>query len=60
MINYNRMKFMLRPDKTSAALAGKVVDIYDFPDGRLEILQPTPQDNQLISKRRVSQLHALT
>lgn len=43
-----------------AALAGKVVDIYDFPDGRLEILQPTPQDNQLISKRRVSQLHALT
>src|ERR1700704_1970181 len=37
VINYNRMKFMLRPDKTSAALAGKVVDIYDFPDGRLEI-----------------------
>jgi hypothetical protein len=34
---YNRMKFMLRPNKTSAALAGKVVDIYDFPDGRLEI-----------------------
>jgi len=31
------MKFMLRPNKTSAALAGKVVDIYDFPDGRLEI-----------------------
>jgi hypothetical protein len=28
---------MLRPNKTSAALAGKVVDIYDFPDGRLEI-----------------------
>src|SRR6266851_2820876 len=37
VINYNRMKFMLRPNKTSAALAGKVVDIYDFPDGRLEI-----------------------
>jgi transposase len=37
VINYNRMKFMLRPDETSAALAGKVVDIYDFPDGRLEI-----------------------
>jgi hypothetical protein len=33
----NRMKFMLRPDKTPAALAGKLVDIYDFPDGRLEI-----------------------
>jgi hypothetical protein len=30
-VNYNRMKFMLRPDETSAALAGKVVDIYDFP-----------------------------
>src|SRR3979490_2389730 len=28
---------MLRPNKTSAALAGKAVDIYDFPDGRLEI-----------------------
>jgi hypothetical protein len=37
VVNYNRMKFMLRPDKTPAALAGKVVDIYDFPDGRLEI-----------------------
>src|SRR5712692_8542786 len=37
VVNYNRMKFMLRPDKTSAALAGKLVDIYDFPDGRLEI-----------------------
>jgi len=37
VVNYNRMKFMLRSDKTSAALAGKVVDIYDFPDGRLEI-----------------------
>ncbi len=37
LVNYNRMKFMLRPDKTSAALAGKLVDIYDFPDGRLEI-----------------------
>src|SRR5882724_1719807 len=31
------MKFMLRPDKTPAAVAGKPVDIYDFPDGRLEI-----------------------
>jgi hypothetical protein len=37
VVNYNRMKFMLRPDKTSAALAGKLVDIYDFPDSRLEI-----------------------
>jgi hypothetical protein len=37
VVNYNRMKFMLRPDKTSAAVAGQLVEIYDFPDGRLEI-----------------------
>jgi hypothetical protein len=37
VVNYNRMKFMLRPNKTSAALAGKLIDIHDFPDGRLEI-----------------------
>ena len=37
VVNYNRMKFMLRPDRTPAAVAGKLVDIYDFPDGRLEI-----------------------
>jgi hypothetical protein len=37
VVNYNRMKFMLRPDKTPATVAGKLVDIYDFPDGRLEI-----------------------
>jgi hypothetical protein len=35
VVHYNRMKLMLRPD--AAALAGKLVDIYDFPDGRLEI-----------------------
>jgi hypothetical protein len=28
---------MLRPDERWPALAGKVVDTYDFPDGRLEI-----------------------
>jgi hypothetical protein len=33
VVNYNRMKFMLRPDKTPAAVAGKLVDIYDFADG---------------------------
>ncbi|WP_051677575.1 ISNCY family transposase [Bradyrhizobium sp. URHD0069] len=37
VVNYNRMKFMLLPDKTPATVAGKLVDIYDFPDGRLEI-----------------------
>jgi hypothetical protein len=31
------MKFMLWPDKTPPALAGELVDIYDFPDGRLKI-----------------------
>ena len=31
------MKLMLRPDETPAAVAGKLDDIYDFPDGRLEI-----------------------
>src|ERR1700687_6017780 len=30
VVNYNRMKFMLRPDKTPAAVAGKMVEIYDF------------------------------
>jgi hypothetical protein len=48
VINYNRMKFMLRPDKTSAALAGKIVDIYDFPDGRLEIRCPCPTPSSTI------------
>ena len=37
VVNYNGMKFMLRPDKTPATLAGKLVDIYDFPDGRQDI-----------------------
>jgi transposase len=31
VVNYNRMKLMLRPDKTPAAVVGKLVDIYDFP-----------------------------
>src|ERR1700694_4099360 len=35
VVNYNRMKFMLRPNKTSAALAGKAVDIYVCRGGRL-------------------------
>src|SRR3979411_3312516 len=37
VVNYNRMKLMLRPDKTPAAVAGQLADNYDFPDGRLEI-----------------------
>jgi hypothetical protein len=37
VVNYNRMKLMLRPSPVSTRLAGKIVDIYDFPDGRLEV-----------------------
>ena len=31
VINCNRMKLTLRPDKTPARVAAKLVDIYDFP-----------------------------
>ncbi|WP_439368021.1 ISNCY family transposase [Bradyrhizobium sp. DASA03120] len=37
VVNYNRMKLMLRPNTTTASLAGKSIDVYDFPDGRLEL-----------------------
>ena len=37
MVNYNRMKLMLRSNPVTTHLAGKTVDIYDFPDGRLEV-----------------------
>ncbi|WGD48618.1 ISNCY family transposase [Bradyrhizobium sp. CB1650] len=37
VVNYNRMKLMLRPDATTACLAGKLIEVYDFPDGRLEL-----------------------
>ena len=37
VVNYTRMKLTLRPGVVSSRLRGKMVDIYDFPDGRLQI-----------------------
>jgi hypothetical protein len=35
VVNYSRMKLMLKPEGIALRLRGKMVDIYDFPDGRL-------------------------
>ncbi|WP_053086468.1 hypothetical protein [Microvirga massiliensis] len=37
VVHYNRMKFTLHPTEITARLVGQAVEIYDFPDGRLEI-----------------------
>jgi hypothetical protein len=37
VVHYNRMKFTLHPSEITARLVGQAVEIYDFPDGRLEI-----------------------
>ena len=37
VVHYNRMKFTLHPTEITARLVGETVEIYDFPDGRLEI-----------------------
>jgi hypothetical protein len=37
VVHYNRMKFTLHPTEITARLVGQTVEIYDFPDGRLEI-----------------------
>src|ERR1700726_1350507 len=37
VVNYSRMKLTLKPDGIAVRLRGKMVDIYDFPDGRLEV-----------------------
>src|SRR5471032_1429889 len=37
VVNYNRMKLTLKPEGLAVRLRGKMVEIYDFPDGRLEI-----------------------
>src|SRR5215218_1895250 len=37
VVHYNRMKFTLHPTEVTARLVGQEVEIYDFPDGRLEI-----------------------
>ena len=36
-MHYNRMKFTLHPTEVISRLVGQAVEIYDFPDGRLEI-----------------------
>ena len=36
-MHYNRVKFTLHPSEITARLVGQEVEIYDFPDGRLEI-----------------------
>ena len=37
VVNYSRMKLTLKSDGIAVRLRGKMVDIYDFPDGRLEV-----------------------
>jgi hypothetical protein len=37
VVNYSRMKLTLKPEGLAVRLRGKMVDIYDFPDGRLEV-----------------------
>ena len=37
VVHYNRMKFTLHPTEITARLVRQEVEIYDFPDGRLEI-----------------------
>jgi hypothetical protein len=37
VVNYSRMKLTLKPEGMAVRLRGKMVDIYDFPDGRLEV-----------------------
>src|SRR6202167_543559 len=37
VVNYSRMKLTLKPKGIAIRLRGKMVDIYDFPDGRLEV-----------------------
>jgi hypothetical protein len=37
VVNYSRMKLTLKPEALAVRLRGKMVEIYDFPDGRLEV-----------------------
>src|SRR5580704_1276289 len=37
VVNYSRMKLTLKPEGLAVRLRGKIVEIYDFPDGRLEV-----------------------
>jgi hypothetical protein len=37
VVNYSRVKLTLKPEGLAVRLRGKMVEIYDFPDGRLEV-----------------------
>jgi hypothetical protein len=37
VVNYSRMKLTLKPEGLAVRLRGKMVETYDFPDGRLEV-----------------------
>jgi transposase len=37
VVNYNQMKLTLKPQGPALCLRGKMVEVYDFPDGRLEV-----------------------
>ena len=37
VVNYNQMKLTLKAEGLATRLRGKMVEIYDFPDGRLEV-----------------------
>ena len=37
VVHYNQMKFTLHPTEITARLVGQEVEVYDFPDGQLEI-----------------------
>jgi hypothetical protein len=36
-MSYNRTQIILERGEVSEGLAGKYVELYDFPDGRLEV-----------------------
>ena len=37
VVNYSLMKLTLKPEGLAVRLRGKMVEIYDFPDGRLSL-----------------------
>jgi hypothetical protein len=45
VVNYNQMKLTLKAEGLATRLRGKMVEVYDFPGGRLEVRwkgQPLP------------------
>jgi hypothetical protein len=66
VVNYNQMKLTLKPQGLAVRLRGKIVEIYDFPDGRLEVRwkgRPLPYSAfdklQRVSRKRCFQATAL-